>query len=49
MNNEDWKKDLEKVTVLKRCPKCGGLSLVNIEGKLKCTDCGFEQTIPKIK
>ena len=47
--NEDWKKEFEKVTVLKRCPKCGGLSLSYIEGKIKCNDCGYEEMVPKIK
>lgn len=45
----DIVKDVEKVKVVKRCPKCNGLGLVNIKGKLKCMDCGFEETIPDIE
>ena len=42
-------KDVEKVKVLKRCPKCGGLSLTFTEGKIKCNDCGYEEKIADIK
>ena len=44
----DWKRDLEKINIVKRCPKCNSLSLVHIKGKIKCTNCGFEQDIPDL-
>jgi len=48
MNNdeEDWKKQFEKFKVVQKCPKCGQLALKFVEGKIKCSDCGFEQNIP---
>ena len=44
-DEEDWKKQLEKFKVVQRCPKCGKLSLKYENGKLKCSDCSFEQNI----
>ena len=50
MNNdeEDWKKQFEKFKVVQKCPKCGQLTLKFVEGKIKCSDCGFEQNIGEI-
>lgn len=49
MNNdeEDWRKELEKVKPVKRCPKCHGLALTfDVEaGKIHCDDCGYEESI----
>ncbi len=44
--------EIEKVPALiQRCPKCNNLSLeFDIKtGKIKCTKCGFEETIPVYK
>jgi len=50
MNNdeENWKKQIEKFKVVQKCPKCGELSLKFMEGKIKCSKCGYEQNIGKI-
>ncbi|MBS3097589.1 hypothetical protein J4209_02215 [Candidatus Woesearchaeota archaeon] len=49
-DGEGWKKELEKVKPVKRCPKCHGLALTfDIEnGKICCEDCGYEETTSKI-
>ena len=48
-NPEDfWKKEVGKLRVVQKCPKCGNLSLKYIEGKLICSDCGFEQSVGKV-
>ena len=48
-DEEDWKKQIEKFKIVQRCPKCGKLSLKFAEGKIKCSDCGFEQNVGEIK
>ena len=48
-DEEDWKKQFEKFKVVQRCPKCGKLSLKFVEGKIKCSDCGYGQDVPSIK
>ena len=45
----DWKKQFEKIKVVQICPKCGKLSLKFEEGKINCSECDYEQDIPKIK
>ena len=42
-------KDLLKLRQVKRCPKCGSLSLEydEVTHKVKCSDCGYEASLPK--
>jgi len=47
-NDEDWKKDFEKFKVVQKCPKCGQISLKFKEGKIKCSNCSFEQNVGEI-
>jgi len=47
-DEEDWKKQLDKVKVVQKCPRCGKLSLKFVEGKIKCSECGFEQDTKQI-
>lgn len=51
MNHDEEfiKKKMEKFSVVKKCPKCGSLSLSYADGKIKCSECGFEQDLPKIR
>jgi len=44
-DEEGWKEQLEKFKMVQKCPKCGNLSLSFVEGKIKCTNCGFEQNV----
>lgn len=44
----DFEKELQKFSVVKRCPKCGQLALSSKDGALQCSSCGYEQKIPKI-
>ena len=46
---DHWKKQLDKFKVTQRCPKCGELSLRYVLGKLKCSNCDFEQNVGEIK
>ncbi len=49
-HDEEWlRKKFEKVSVVKKCPKCGSLSLTYKEGKLHCSECGFTQNVEKVK
>ncbi|HLC96026.1 MAG TPA: hypothetical protein VJH97_01780 [Candidatus Nanoarchaeia archaeon] len=32
-------------TEVKRCPKCGSLSLSYVSGRLLCSKCGFGQDV----
>ncbi|MBW2976725.1 hypothetical protein KY347_04735 [Candidatus Woesearchaeota archaeon] len=47
-DEEEWKNQLEKFKVVQKCPKCGELSLKYFEGRIKCTNCGFEQDAKSI-
>jgi ribosomal protein L37E len=38
-------KDMEKIRPVKRCPKCGNLSLEYDKMELRCSRCGFKQPI----
>ncbi len=51
MNHDEgqWKKEFENFSLVKKCPKCGKLSLIYQEGKIACSECGFEQVIGKVK
>lgn len=51
MNHDEghWKKQLEKFSLVKKCPKCGKLSLIYRENKIICSECGFEQTVAKVE
>jgi ribosomal protein S27AE len=48
-DTEHWKRELEKVSLVKKCPKCGKLSLGYAEGRLVCSECGFEQQLGKVE
>ncbi|MBL7054340.1 hypothetical protein ISS05_01115 [Candidatus Woesearchaeota archaeon] len=47
-DEEHWKKQTEKFSLAKICPKCGKLSLSYREDKLICSECDFEQTVAKV-
>jgi|TARA_Y100000310_G_C20542788_1_gene744141 ribosomal protein L37AE/L43A len=47
--DKDWKEQLDKFKVVQRCPKCSSLSLKFVEGKLKCSECSFEQDMKSIE
>ena len=51
MNPEegDWKKQFEKFKVVQKCPRCNELSLKYLNGKINCSECGFEQNIGEVK
>mgnify|MGYP001618071032 FL=1 len=44
----DWKKQLGKFKAVKKCPRCGELSLKYEKGKITCSECGFEQNVGEI-
>jgi len=44
-DEEDWKKQFEKFKAVQKCPRCNELSLSFVEGKIRCSKCGFEQNI----
>ena len=58
---KEWKKEIsnklnniefEKLPqIIKRCPKCHSITLdFDVEtGKIKCTKCGFEESLPILK
>lgn len=48
-DEEYWKKQIDNVSLVKKCPKCGKLSLGYREGKIMCSECGFEQTVAKVE
>lgn len=48
-DEEHWKKQTEKFSLVKKCPKCGKLSLIYREGKIICSGCGFEQIVGKVE
>ncbi len=47
-DNGDWKKDLDKIRVVQKCPRCNELALGYAQGKIKCSNCGFEQNTREI-
>jgi len=47
-DEENWKKEFEKFKVVQKCPKCGELSLKFSEGKIKCSECSYEQNVANI-
>ena len=47
-DEEHWRKQFEKFSVAKKCPKCGKLSLIYREGKIICSECGYEQNVAKV-
>ena len=47
-NNRNWKERFEKTGIAQKCPKCGNLSLQFREGKLRCSECSFEQPVGEI-
>jgi hypothetical protein len=44
-DDEDWKKQFDKIKIVQTCPKCGNLGLKYFEGKIRCSECGFEQSV----
>jgi len=50
MNHDErnFEKELQKFSVVKKCPRCGQLALSSKNGELQCSSCGYEQKIPKI-
>ena len=50
-DEEDWKKKLEEVSVVQRCPKCGSLTLSydKSQNKIKCSKCNYEQNMEKME
>lgn len=49
MNNEDWKQNINKFKIVQKCPRCRELSLMHENGKIRCSNCGFEQNIGEIQ
>lgn len=47
-DEERFRKELEKFSLVKKCPRCGKLGLGYKEGKIICSECGFEQTVAKV-
>ena len=47
MNHDDEyiKKKFEEFSVVKKCPKCGKLSLTYRNNAVYCENCGYEQKI----
>ncbi|MEK6948934.1 MAG: hypothetical protein AABX34_01840 [Nanoarchaeota archaeon] len=45
----DWKKSLEKFKIVQKCPRCNELELRYSDGRIKCSNCGFEERIGEIK
>ena len=48
LNLGEQKKEFEKFKLTQKCPKCNELSLKFIEGKIKCSNCSFEQNVANI-
>jgi len=48
---EELKKNIEFISPVKRCPKCGKMSLEFDEKShaIRCSGCGFERSMPKMK
>ncbi len=46
--DEHWKKELEKFKIVQKCPKCNEIGLKNINGRIMCSNCGFEQKMREI-
>jgi len=44
-NESYWKKQIEKFKVVQKCPRCNELRLKYGDGKIKCSNCGFEQNV----
>ncbi|MBL7055710.1 hypothetical protein ISS07_02235 [Candidatus Woesearchaeota archaeon] len=47
--SEFLEKSMETFKPVQRCPKCNKLSLSYADGKLRCSECSFEENIPEIK
>jgi len=45
---EFLEKSMENFKPVQKCPKCGRLSLTYANGKLRCSECSFEENIPDI-
>lgn len=47
-DEERWQKKFEKYKIAQKCPRCGKIELRFVEGKVLCSNCGFEQSIGEI-
>jgi len=47
-DEENWNKEFEKISVVQKCPKCGEVSLKFLHGKIKCSECSYEQNVGEI-
>jgi len=47
-DEEDWKKQIEKFKVVQKCPRCNELSLKYVNGRIECSNCGFEQNVREV-
>ena len=49
-DEDKFKSELEKISILKKCPRCGSLNLFfdKKAGRFYCNECGFEQSFSKI-
>jgi len=47
-NNGYLKKQIEKFKVVQKCPRCNELSLKYVNGRIECSNCGFEQNVREI-
>ena len=48
-DEERWQKEFEKFKIAQKCPRCGEITLKFVEGKILCSNCGFEQSVGEIK
>ncbi len=47
--DEHWKKELDKLKIVQKCPRCNELSLKHSNGRIMCSNCGFEQKIGEVQ
>jgi len=47
-DEERWQKKFEKNKIAQKCPRCSRITLRFVEGKIMCSDCGFEQNVGEI-
>jgi len=51
MNHDEphFEKKMQKLSVAKKCPKCGQLSLSFKNNEVCCENCGYAEKVPAIR
>lgn len=48
-DGEFFRRKMQKLSVVKKCPRCGQLALKSKDGEISCENCGYSEKVPTLR